>query len=138
MTLSTLQDRGRQVPVESVRGSADWLVSMRRYAVATLCCAAFSAVYERLSHGVWSIWMVALCAYPLLLGVLPMATCGCAHVRIGHAARQLWACGVMTLAAGSCLRGIFEIYGTTSNLVWPYLPVGLVLLVLGSIALVSE
>jgi hypothetical protein len=44
----------------------------------------------------------------------------------------------MTLAAGSCLRGIFEIDGTTSDLVWPYLPVGLVLLVLGSIALVSE
>lgn len=138
MTLSTLQDRARQTSAEDVRGSADWLVAMRRYAVTTLCCAAFSTAYECLSHGVWSIWMVALCAYPLLLGVLPMAACGCAHVRIGRAARQLWACGVMTLAVGSCLWGIFEIYGTTSNLVWPYLPMGLALLALGAVALVSE
>ena len=41
-----------------------------------------------------------------------------------------WACGVMTLAMGSCLYGVLEIYGTSSGLVWPYLPVGFGLLVL--------
>lgn len=139
MTLSTSQDRGGLAPAGAERKwDGAWLVAVRRYAVATISCAAFSAAYECLSHGVWSIWMVTLCAYPLLLGVLPMAVCGCAHVRVGWAARQLWACGVMTLVAGSCLAGVFEIYGTTSELVWPYLPMGLALLVLGGVARAGE
>lgn len=121
----------------TVRDAA-WLVALRRYAIATVACATFSAAYECFSHGVWSVWMVGLCAYPLLLGVLPVTVCGCLHVRVGRIARQLWACGVMTLVAGSCLRGVFEIYGTTSELVWPYLPMGLALLVLGGSAAVTE
>ena len=105
--------------------------SARRYAVATVLCAVFSAVYEYFSHGVISWWMVGLCGFPLMLGVVPALSCAVAGMRLRPLARQLWACGVMTLAMGSCLCGVLEIYGTTSLLVGPYLPAGLVLLGLG-------
>lgn len=125
MTLSTSRDERM-----STRGEGR--ISMRRYAVATVACAAFSAVYEHFSHGVVSWWMVGLCGYPLVLGLLPALACVLAHREVTPLARQLWACGVMTLAVGSCLRGVVEIYGTTSGLIWPYLPVGLMLLVCGA------
>ena len=110
-----------------------WLVSARRYATAAVLCALFSTVYESLSHGVLSLWMIALFAYPLALGMVPALV---AHiVRIGDEplARELWACGVTTFAMGSCLRGVLEIYGTTSTLVAPYPSVGLGLLALGAL-----
>lgn len=105
-----------------------WMPCVRRYAAATKLCMVFSAVYEYFSHGVISWWMVLLCAYPLVLGLVPATLFAFRGIRVPLVARQLWACGVMTLTVGSCLRGVFEIYGTTSPLVWPYLPVGLALL----------
>ena len=108
----------------------DWLVSARRYGVAAFVCAVFSAIYESLSHGVISVWMVGLCAFPLMLGVMPALICGVVGRWPRPLARQLWVCGVMTLTMGSCLYGVLEIYGTSSGLVWPYLPVGFGLLAL--------
>lgn len=111
-----------------------WQRSVRRYALATIACVMFSALYESQSHGVWSASMVCICAYPLVLGVLP-ALLGSRHgLSVPSASRELWACGVMTLAMGSCLRGVVEIYGTTSSLLAPYLPVGVGLLLVALVA----
>ncbi len=98
------------------------------YVRATLFCLVFSAVYEHFSHGVYSVWMVLLFAWPLALGVVPALVCMLRGVRVPVAVRQLWACGVMTLAMGSCLQGVLEIYGTTSGLVAWYMPTGVALL----------
>lgn len=106
------------------------MAPIRRYALWTLLCAGFSAIYECFSHGVWSVWMVMLFAYPLVLGVIPSLLVGMRGLEVPLASRQVWACGVMTLAAGSCLRGVLEIYGTTSSLVALYQPAGLALLAL--------
>lgn len=107
-----------------------WQKSARRYALAAIACAVFSALYESQSHGVWSASMVCICAYPLALGVFP-ALLGSKHgLSVPSISRELWACGVMTLAMGSCLRGVVEIYGTTSSLLAPFLPVGAALLLL--------
>ena len=127
------------VPVASgaargVRRPGGWWIAARRYLVASLACAVFSLVYEFFSHGVVSLWMVALFSYPLLLGMIPAVICACAHVRESHLARQLWACGVITLAMGSCLRGVLEIYGTTSELILPYPAAGVGLLALALVA----
>lgn len=110
----------------------DWLVSARRYMVAAVLCALFSATYEYFSHGVWSAWMVLLFAYPLLLGAIPAVLGALLTSRVPQLARQLWACGVMTLTMGSCLLGVLDIYGTTSPLTTPYLPIGLALLFLAA------
>ena len=109
--------------------------SLRRYALAALLCAAFSAVYEHFSHGVWSVWMVMLFAYPLVLGVVPALLERMLDFEAPMTSRQIWACGVMTLAVGSCLRGVLEIYGTTSPLVVFYQPVGLALMSLALLVL---
>jgi len=111
-----------------------WRSSARHYAVAAVACAGFSAIYESLSHGVWSAWMVCLCLYPLVLGVLPAFACRRLDLRIPLLSRDLWTCGVMTLAMGSCLQGVVEIYGTTSPLVVPYLPLGAGLLLASVVA----
>lgn len=108
-----------------------WLTSVRRYALASLACAVFSTAYESLSHGVISAWMVLLFAIPLGLGVVPALIAYALKLKPSYLALQFWACGVTTLVVGSCLRGVLEIYGTTSVLVMPYLPVGTALLVLG-------
>lgn len=110
------------------------VTSLRRYALAALFCAIFSAVYERFSHGVWSVWVVTLFAYPLVLGVVPALLERMLDFEAPMTSRQIWACGVMTLAVGSCLRGVLEIYGTTSPLIVFYQPVGLALLALALMA----
>ncbi|MBP3893622.1 MAG: hypothetical protein J6D34_06210 [Atopobiaceae bacterium] len=88
-------------------------------------------MYEYFSHEVWSLWMMGLSLWPLLLGVVPALACGALRAHVCRVARDLWSCGVATLTVGSCLRGVLEIYGTTSMLVEPYMPVGLALLALG-------
>lgn len=118
--------------VRGVRARRDgaWLASARHYLMAALGCAVFSAVYESFSHGVYSSSMVLLFAYPLFLGSVPAQVGYLFRVRCSRLSRKLWACATMTLAMGSCLRGVLEIYGTTSPLVEPYLPVGVALLAL--------
>lgn len=96
--------------------------SARRYALATLGCVIFSAVYEYFSHEVYSPWMVGLFLVPLVFGAVPMALLARARMRVGWLARQLWACAVLTLTLGCCFAGVLEIYGTTS----PWLPTYLV------------
>ena len=114
-------------------GRSECLTSVFRYGTASLACGLFSLIYEGFSHGVLSVWMILLFAYPLVLGVVPALVAHIVQAWISDLARQLWACGVMTLTVGSCLRGVLEIYGTTSALVEVYLPCGLVLLVLATV-----
>ena len=86
-----------------------------RYFVASLAAMGFSAIYEYFSHGVYSVFMVGLAVWPLVLGVLPSWLAG-----IDGAAeptplvRTLLAAGILTLALGSLVTGVMEIYGSTS------------------------
>ena len=93
-----------------------------RYLSASAFCGIFSLVYEHFSHGVVSNWMVFLFLFPLIGGALPAAAAlflpgGGAPSR---AVRNGWSSAVATFTAGSCLAGVFEIYGTTSALVPVY------------------
>ena len=93
----------------------------------------FSAVYESLSHGVISMYMVFLFAWPLLGGALPFAMLSAARKKptIGWLARCLYHSGVATLTVGSCVLGVLEIYGTTSDYVTVYWIVGAALIACG-------
>lgn len=87
---------------------------MKADAAWTLLCAVFSAVYETFSHDVISLWMVLLFLFPLLGGVLPAVV----FLKRNRAPQAmplaLWRSGVAALGMGSCIRGVLEIYGTTS------------------------
>lgn len=103
------------------------------YLSVTLFCGLFSAVYEHFSFGVISNYMVYLFVFPFLGGVLPYTILGlipgapCAT----DAASRVYNSGIAALAAGSCIRGVLDIYGTSSV----YLPVywlsGVLLIIAG-------
>ena len=104
------------------------------YNIITVFTIVFSAVYESLSHGVYSGYMVFLFLFPLIGGVLPFTILALIK-KIpypGAVSRNLYHSGLATLAIGSCVIGILEIYGTTSALVIAY-PMAGVLLLFGGI-----
>jgi len=91
-----------------------------RYAATAMVCGGFSAIYECLSHGVHSDFMVFLFAVPLVMGTVPALVLAIARREPPAASRRLWACAVLTLSLGFCMAGVLEIYGTTSELVMVY------------------
>lgn len=100
------------------------------YIAVTLFCGLFSFIYELFSHGVYSNFMVYLFAIPLFLGVVPELV---ALTNPSIAARGSWqptlqAFAVATLAVGSTLQGIVEIYGTTNQYILYYFIIGITLL----------
>ena len=106
-----------------------------RYFAAAAFCILFAAVYEHFSHGVWSNYMVCLFVWPLLGGVPALLLPGIRTALMPcRAVRHFWASGVATLTLGSCLAGVFEIYGAPSALVRVYWWAGGVLLAAALIA----
>ncbi len=94
----------------------------------TAFCGFFSSVYGKFSHGVSSDYMVFLCLIPFLAGCLPYYLLYALKLKAPHTpARQLYDCGIATLAAGSCLTGVFEIYGSPCVFVPYYFIVGAIL-----------
>ena len=97
---------------------------LKRYLLAALGCAVLSAVYEGFSHGVYSVWMIGLFLFPLLLRRARRVP--------ARGVRRVWAAGVGTLATGSLMTGVFEIYGSPSPLTMWYWPAGGALLALAA------
>ena len=91
------------------------------YAWITGLCAAFGAIYEAFSHGVYALGMVYAFAFPLLGGVLPALFLLKRGVGFPlDTALQLWHFGISALTVGSLFSGALEIYGTTSRLTAVY------------------
>ena len=97
---------------------------------ASALCALTGAVYEIFSHEVYSFFMIYAFALPLGLGVLPLLFLLIKGLRLpGKNALWLWNAGIATLTAGSLMKGVLDIYGTTNNLVkiYPVLAVPMLL-----------
>ena len=98
----------------------------RRYIVAAVGCALFALIYAQFSHGVHSPFMTFMFAIPLVGGAIPALVLAAMKAHpLPSVARQSWALSLASLTVASCLRGIFDIAGTSS----PYLAVYLVLAV---------
>ena len=100
---------------------------------ATLFCGLFSAVYEHFSHGVYSNYMVYLFAFPFFGGVVQYAIFGLApKIKCpSPASARIFNSGVAALAVGSCIKGVLDIYGTTSSYQPFYWVAGISLIALG-------
>lgn len=99
------------------------------YLLSALGCAAFGAVYEVFSHGVWSGYMVYAFVFPLTLGTLPfLHTVMRRRPMPGLWALRLHHAGVAALTVGSIMEGVLAIYGTTNRLTAVYWIVGTALL----------
>ena len=93
----------------------------------TLFCILFALIYEMFSFGVYSMRMILMFLYPLLLGVLP-----CLFFRQGTG--RFWNDGILLLTGGSLLGGVLEIYGTSSSLTDMIFWLGVIFLILDLIA----
>ena len=129
---------------ESRKGAADPLRSGTAYLIASMIVAAAGWLYELFSHGVYSNYMIYSFMVPLACGALPdilAATRGCRSIkrsgcaRAAHATHDAAPCAapalrlaaVVTLTAGSLIKGVLDIYGTTNRLLVIYPVIGLAL-----------
>ena len=110
----------------------------KRYFIAALGCVVFSVIYEYFSHSVYSLYMICLFLYPLLLGAVPSLALMQRGAVPTEAVRRVWRAGVWTLAFGSLMTGVFEIYGSPSPLTVIYWPVGAALLIAGGAMWAAE
>ena len=97
----------------------------------TVFCAIFSIVYEYFSHGVYSIFMMGLALFPLILGVLPKLLRRMAGLKPASPMNRtirMW--GIITLTVASCLTGVFAIYGTASAFTIYFWIMGAILMVI--------
>ena len=93
------------------------------YIIVSIICLIASLIYEHFSHGVVSIFMLYACVVPFTAGILKLI-----FNKILNS--TLYRAGWITLLAYSYLRGVLEIYGTTSSYLvyFLYVGVGMVLL----------
>lgn len=92
------------------------------YIAASLFCALFGAVYELFSHEVYSYSMIYAFVIPLAGGALPFLAVAMGHIGRfpGRISRSLYHAAITTFTIGSIMKGVLEIYGTTSALLPVY------------------
>lgn len=99
-----------------------------RYLTASIAIAVAAAVYGLFSHGVYSYFMTYAFMIPLIGGALPHLTAALKSEEAGSSGwyERLAGAGdvqlaiVATLTAGSILKGVLDIYGTTNRLLIAY------------------
>lgn len=103
------------------------------YLILTIFFSLFGAIYEVFSHGVYSYRMIYAFGYPLILGLVPVLIMHFSRIKKmpGTLSGQLYRCGIYTLTIGSVVKGVLEIYGTTSRLSDLYTPTGYLLILAG-------
>ena len=97
---------------------------IRGYAAASFVCLLLGAVYEIFSHGVYSLYMLGAWTTPCLCALVLLAAAKKCSLLPGSILLQLQGCGAATLTAGSLMKGVLDIYGTTNDLTAVYLPAG--------------
>ena len=112
---------------------------MSRTAIIFICaalfCGLFSAVYEHYSHGVYSNFMVYLFAFPLVGGTIPYALLGLLPNAVcpSRLSMRIYNSGLATLTVGSCVKGVLDIYGTSSGYMSVYWVAGALFMALGAV-----
>lgn len=103
------------------------------YLAFTVLSLLFAIVYEHFSHGVYSPYMIFMFAFPLLGGVVPFSIIA---KKDGAGfpdalSYNLYNAGIETLTLGSCMKGVFDIYGSSSIYLPIYWIAGISLAVIG-------
>ncbi|MDD7511339.1 MAG: hypothetical protein PUK21_03015 [Peptostreptococcaceae bacterium] len=103
---------------------------LKFYSIMTLSSALIGFVYEVFSHGVYSPYMYLMFLIPLILGVVPICICmgGSSPGKkffSNKLSYAVYTLGILTLLVGSFLKGVLDIYGTTSPLLTVYLALGI-------------
>ncbi|MCR5010279.1 MAG: hypothetical protein K6A91_05010 [Clostridia bacterium] len=126
-------NEGRRTTLADQRSAAAGRIAFN-YLAASVICAAIGLIYELFSHGVWSTYMVLGWVFPLVLGALPNFLIWLTKAKEpGTAAENVYACGIATFTVGCMLKGVLEIFGTTSHLLKVYPIAGTALTAIGAI-----
>ena len=102
---------------EQNKAGNTWAKSMAKgYGVATVITVLFSVIYEYNSHGVYSLHMMLLALYPLVGGVLVFLLLARSGQRwIPHwVTAGTYQAALLSFMSGSLVKGILDIYGTSS------------------------
>ncbi len=93
----------------------------------------FGIVYEIFSHGVISLYMILAFLIPLILGALPFGVINFMKKNYypNPIASNTYHAGIATLTVGCIMKGVLDIYGTSSSLIPIYNIVGIVLIAFG-------
>lgn len=103
-----------------------------KYFAASIVIAVAAAVYGLFSHGVYSYYMTYAFMIPLLAGALPhllTALKGSDQKTMLTGLNDVQLAFVATLTAGSLLKGVLDIYGTTNRLLIAYPVMAAIILV---------
>ncbi len=103
-----------------------------KYFTASIVIAVAAAVYGLFSHGVYSYYMTYAFMIPLLAGALPhllTALKGADQKTTLTGLNDVQLAFVATLTAGSLLKGVLDIYGTTNRLLIAYPVMAAIILV---------
>ena len=125
-----------------------------KYLAASILIAAAAAVYGLFSHGVYSYFMTYAFMIPLLAGAVPHLISALKRqdaakeqkpfaAKLARAASKVLDAKdtqlavIATLTAGSILKGVLDIYGTTNRLLIAY-PAAAVLVVAAAAVMVLK
>lgn len=132
-----------------------------KYLAASIVIAAAAAVYGLFGHGVYSYFMTYAFMIPLLGGALPHLTAAMkgtdtpaenstdkqempaeSEVKAGLAkifdAKDTQLAVIVTLTAGSLLKGALDIYGTTNRLLIAYPAAALLILAMAFAVMIKK
>lgn len=97
----------------------------------------FAIIYEYFSHGVVSYFMIFAFLIPLLNLIL-----NCIFIyskfKITRLSKNLISMSIYTFTFFSIMKGVLDIFGTTNNLIFIYLIVGLLLFIFGVFSLLKK
>ena len=129
----------------SISDKARNKISLRRILIwlgISAFCLVFYLIYNMFSHGVKSVFMTYLFAWPLIMGFLPSMVIYVIN-RIRHVPAYIdavtdnaYCCGVATLTVSSMLKGIFDIAGTASIYQTSLLYAGIILIIIAAVSLI--
>lgn len=88
----------------------------------------FGIIYEMFSHGVISYYMIFAFLIPLINFLINIIFIS-GKIKINKLSKNLFSMSICSFTFLSIIKGVLDIYGTTNNLIFIYLIVGLILLV---------
>lgn len=100
------------------------------YSAQTAITFVVGFIYEMFSHQVYSPFMYLMFMIPLILGVIPNISAKLLNSNFltFEDSKAAYKMGVLTLIFGSFIKGVLDIYGTSSFYPVLYLPIGAALL----------
>ncbi len=110
------------------------------YLLSSVFCCIFGLIYEHFSHGVFSPYMAFMFLIPLLPGAVPYGILFFfpGKIKAKSICRCVYNSGIAALTVGSCVKGILDIYGTTSSYTIVYLIAGIILLITGIVIFILD